>query len=203
MSSQLLPRNLCFLIAFFLGLGASFSAITSLEASTKLTDSKNVSNELIDNYYFKIPVLSPNVNATQKTATSINTTPATNSDEKALISQIEEISYNNKQNLAVGNSIILQETESSLSEGKTLFKQGMFYGFALMVVLLNLVCFLLFEEKIFLFYSLALTFVTTSFMHSDGVLHLLGMEPFKMQKQCNQLYYLLQRASVSYLHQNT
>ena len=96
MSSQLLPRNLCFLIAFFLGLGASFSAITSLEASTKLTDSKNVSNELIDNYYFKIPVLSPNVNATQKTATSINTTPATNSDEKALINQIEEISYNNK-----------------------------------------------------------------------------------------------------------
>lgn len=175
MRSHILPRKLCFLVAFFLGLGLSFSAVKSVEASAKTTENKKVKTILIDNYYFNSPILSQDANKPKTKQTSNDLTQVSNSAENVELNQIEEISYKNETNLAVGNSVKVQTTKSNLAEGKTLFKQGMFYGFAIMVVLLNIVCFFLFEEKIFLFYSLALSFVTVSFMNSDGVFQLLGI----------------------------
>ncbi|MGK0427968.1 MAG: DNA-binding CsgD family transcriptional regulator [Ulvibacter sp.] len=51
----------------------------------------------------------------------------------------------------------------------------MFYGFAVMVILLNFICFLLFEEKIFLFFSLALTALSPTFLSIDSLFPLLGI----------------------------
>ena len=63
MRSQLLPRNLCFLIAFFLGFAVCFSAPKSLESPVKTTDNKSVNTKTLDSYYFNSPILSQNENA--------------------------------------------------------------------------------------------------------------------------------------------
>ncbi len=56
-----------------------------------------------------------------------------------------------------------------------LFRRGMFYGFTLMVILLNFVCFFLFEEKVFLSFSLTLTAVGVTFLSIDSLFPLLGV----------------------------
>lgn len=55
------------------------------------------------------------------------------------------------------------------------FGDGLFYGFAIMVILLNLVCYFLFDEKLFLFYSLSLLTVSALLFFSDGLLPLIGL----------------------------
>ena len=79
------------------------------------------------------------------------------------------IFYKNSKKTSVGIAIHTQESNIDLAESQTLFKNGMFYGFTIMVILLNLVCFFLFDEKIFLLYSLALTsvlFMTVTHMET-------------------------------------
>lgn len=71
------------------------------------------------------------------------------------------------------NSIV--RSEASI-DSQTIFRQGLYYGFALMLVLLNLVCFFLFEEKTFLYYSLALASMSILLFFSDGLFSLLGLE---------------------------
>lgn len=71
------------------------------------------------------------------------------------------------------NSIV--RNEASI-DSQTIFRQGLYYGFAVMLVLLNLVCFFLFEEKIFLYYSLALASMSVLLFFSDGLFSLLGLE---------------------------
>lgn len=84
-----------------------------------------------------------------------------------------EYSYNNLNNEA-GSSGINFENESSLSakaslDTTDLFRQGMFYGFAVMLVLLNLSCFFLFEEKPFLYYSFCLAGFALLHFFNDGM----------------------------------
>jgi DNA-binding CsgD family transcriptional regulator len=61
-------------------------------------------------------------------------------------------------------------------DSHTIFRQGLYYGFAIMLVLLNLVCFFLFEEKTFLYYSLALASMSVLLFFSDGLFSMLGLE---------------------------
>jgi DNA-binding CsgD family transcriptional regulator len=58
--------------------------------------------------------------------------------------------------------------ENASLDAAGLFRQGMFYGFAAMLVLLNLTCFFLFEEKPFLYYSLCLAGFALLLFFSDG-----------------------------------
>ncbi len=58
----------------------------------------------------------------------------------------------------------------------TLFRQGMFYGFTVMLILLNLTCFFLFAEKPFLFYALTLASMALLLFFSDGLLGLFFVE---------------------------
>ncbi len=57
---------------------------------------------------------------------------------------------------------------------QTIFKLGLYYGFAIMVIIINLMCFFLFDEKVFLYYSAVLTTIALSFFYSDGLFMLLG-----------------------------
>jgi len=174
MKSHLLPRNLCFLIAFFIGLGTSFCAVNSLELNSKTADNKEVIDATLDSYYFNSLLLSKDVNDIKTKAITTNINMVLNSGEKAEINRNEENSYKSIENLAAKQVASVETTKLELAEAQTLFNQGLFYGFALMVIVLNLVCFFLFDEKIFLFYSLALASVTTSLMHSDGVFQIIG-----------------------------
>ncbi|WP_194852229.1 LuxR C-terminal-related transcriptional regulator [Nonlabens antarcticus] len=54
---------------------------------------------------------------------------------------------------------------------------GMFYGFALVVFLLNLGLFVTSRDKAFLYYSVFLVFILAVFAHRDGFAEILGMTP--------------------------
>ncbi|GAB5400019.1 MAG: hypothetical protein Aureis2KO_16040 [Aureisphaera sp.] len=69
----------------------------------------------------------------------------------------------------------ISESSTSMASGHTLFRQGMYYGFTLMLVLLNLVCFFLFEEKTYLFYAAALGSMSVLLFNSDGLFSVLGI----------------------------
>ncbi len=91
---------------------------------------------------------------------------------------IEENSYNNNFVIRGKNREILKNNAATTiiaaSQAGNSFGTGMFFGFALMVVLLNLVCYILFDEKLFLFYSLALTSISGLLFLSDGLMPMLG-----------------------------
>jgi DNA-binding CsgD family transcriptional regulator len=94
------------------------------------------------------------------------------------ILQIEENSYK-KINSDNVSAAILTNSKAEISKVMTsasTFRQGMFYGFAIMVILLNLICYFLFEEKLFMNYSLAMAAMTTLFFYSDGLFAMVGIE---------------------------
>lgn len=94
------------------------------------------------------------------------------------IFHIEEFSYK-KIDTDYVSSAILTNSKAEIVEvmaSATTFRQGMFYGFAIMVILLNLVCYFLFEEKLFMNYSLAMAAMTALFFYSDGLFAMIGME---------------------------
>jgi DNA-binding CsgD family transcriptional regulator len=62
------------------------------------------------------------------------------------------------------------------SEKDQLFNLGLYYGFALTMIFLNVVCFLLFDEKIFLFYSMVLAGLASVFFYNDGLMVLFGAD---------------------------
>ena len=92
-----------------------------------------------------------------------------------------EFSYKMIASNNAGGSFFLDRntthSQKATLEPSSLFSQGMFYGFTIMLVLLNLACFFLFEEKTFLYYSAALGSTAVLFFFSDGLLNLLGLEP--------------------------
>lgn len=71
---------------------------------------------------------------------------------------------------------ITSEENFAKSNQQSLFKIGTYYGFAIMVIIINLMCFFLFDEKVFLYYSAVLTTLTLSFFYSDGLFRLMGYD---------------------------
>ncbi|HPF10706.1 MAG TPA: 7TM diverse intracellular signaling domain-containing protein [Flavobacteriaceae bacterium] len=66
--------------------------------------------------------------------------------------------------------------EKASTDSSTLFRQGMFYGFTIMLVLLNLACFFLFDEKPYLLFALSLAAASLLFFFSDGLFTLMNFE---------------------------
>ncbi len=92
----------------------------------------------------------------------------------------EENSYNFVANDSGSGSYLLTTSpstrETASEDTQIIFRQGMYYGFAIMLVLLNLVCFFLFEEKTFLYYSFALASMSLLLFYSDGLFSLMGID---------------------------
>lgn len=71
--------------------------------------------------------------------------------------------------------IALQTEEVFNAENRaSLFQLGLYYGFAIMVMLINLMCYILFDEKVFLRYAGFLTAVGLTYFFSDGLFSLFG-----------------------------
>ena len=89
-------------------------------------------------------------------------------------------SYKNITTSGGGSRFFLDDSsavsEKASVEEITIFGQGLFYGFTIMLVLLNLVCFFLFNEKSFLYYSLALLGACLIHSFSDQLLGLWGWQ---------------------------
>ena len=114
-----------------------------------------------------------------------NKAKATKTKDLSLLSgnsiktNVEENSYKNIREIRSNSNKNSKEAETTVEASATVignsFGTGMFYGFAIMVVLLNLVCFFLFDEKLFLFYALTLTAIGTLLFLSDGLMPLMGI----------------------------
>ncbi|RFN58387.1 7TM-DISM domain-containing protein [Marixanthomonas ophiurae] len=70
---------------------------------------------------------------------------------------------------------ILTNTFQYSENPKTLFYQGLFYGFILVLFLLNGTCYLLFEEKLFLYFTGTLALMAAVLFYNDGLLNLAGV----------------------------
>tara|TARA_R110000850_G_scaffold80862_1_gene173587 strand:+ start:137074 stop:138441 length:1368 start_codon:yes stop_codon:yes gene_type:complete len=71
---------------------------------------------------------------------------------------------------------ISSEESFAKANQQSLFKLGSYYGFAIMVIIINFMCFFLFDEKVFLYYCGVLATITLSFFYSDGLFRLMGYE---------------------------
>ena len=183
------PALWCLLFVFLGSLNGSFAANSSIENGIENAENESTSINLyatnpIPARDFVVPVI-------RKTAWS-NTaiTKASKEDEeKGANAYNEEISYkNNLENNSLSENILTNNPEianAETSDTKTSFKQGMYYGVALMLLFINLVCFVIFDEKLFMFYTLALGGVLAVFFYNDGLLGLFGIasteNPFLLQ----------------------
>ena len=65
---------------------------------------------------------------------------------------------------------------SALHINPNLFNQGLFYGFALTVILLNLVCFFIFDETLFALFGATFAALTTTLFFAEGLFPLIGLD---------------------------
>lgn len=70
---------------------------------------------------------------------------------------------------------ILTNTFQYSENPKTLFYQGLFYGFILMLFLLNGACYFIFEENLFLYFTGTLLLLASVLFYNDGLLKLAGV----------------------------
>ena len=172
MKRQLLPLLLCLFISFF-----AFSTHTYAKNGTTLNEHKLTA--LQDFTSFESNVLDFNFH-NSKSISFISTKHIEkdifqyNSDYSigGGISTIEDFSYKYiiKKELGTSTSVT-----PILYQGN-LFNQGLFYGFALTVVLLNLVCFFVFDEILFVKFSGTVAAFTVALFFADGLFPLIGID---------------------------
>ena len=83
----------------------------------------------------------------------------------------KEFSYT----LYESSTILSVPNLTALHFNSNLFYQGLFYGFALTVILLNLVCFFIFDETLFVYFSATFTALTITFFFAEGLFPLIGI----------------------------
>jgi len=170
------------LLMFASGHSSGTSAVVDYSPNLSLTLLKSTTNKERDNAVKTLKENNQNtgtpIHITAKKQQGVTVSPG---DEKRHDFHFEEFSYNFA---AVENAAVVRNSEKSISTEnglvpeyeKASFANGMFYGFAIMVVLLNLICYFLFDEKVFLFYSLMLVSVINLLFFSDSLFPLLGVE---------------------------
>jgi hypothetical protein len=88
------------------------------------------------------------------------------------ISTLKEISYKYIDKKELGSQTIL----TPIQYQGNLFNQGLFYGFALTIVLLNLVCFFVFDEILFVKFSATVAALTIALFFAEGLFPLIGID---------------------------
>lgn len=175
MRSQILPRALCLITALLLCISPVCNAMKVFKAKTESTENKTVKAVNNDSYYFSIPVVDKKKNTSLKVSTRPDFTPATNNNILLEKMTNKELSFNYESEIGSKSIVKDENIISDTADSQGFFKMGMFYGFTLMAILLNLVCFFLFEEKVFLFYAFAITGLVTTFVSSDQLFTILGI----------------------------
>lgn len=175
MRSQISPRVLCLLTALLLCISPACHSMKVYEAKTESIDYKQVKAANSNSYYFSIPVLEQKKNAVKVMPNLPDLAAETNTPIVSKNIPNEVLSMNNGLKISSKSVATNENITSGNIASLKFFKTGMFYGFTIMVILLNLVCFFLFEEKIFLFYAFAITGVVSTFIASDALFPILGI----------------------------
>jgi len=180
MKLQFTPLSLCFLLTLF-AFGNPVFAINKAATNNlvfPLNKESNTVNTNIDP--FEKTSDSNSEISSEKNSTEVVFPQDWDSATKDDFLFFEENSYK-KENVKSENSENISENSASLlldvlSEKKSFFIQGLYYGFALMVILLNLVSYFLFDEKTFLYFSLALAGSILTLFYSEGLFSVLGID---------------------------
>lgn len=197
-------RTIClsFLLLFCVNLFAQNPVhyIKESQKDFKISEAKSTDFKLFNNnnfglsngaYWFKISNTAPEESVLYIPTAHINNLKIFSASFK----KIEEISYTrypsfrldefeeypiylyvNFEKEAYFPLQITSEENFAKANQQSLFKLGAYYGFAIKVIIINLMCFFLFDEKVFLYYGGVLTTLTLSFFYTDGLFRLLGFE---------------------------
>ncbi|MCF6306859.1 MAG: LuxR C-terminal-related transcriptional regulator [Flavobacteriaceae bacterium] len=88
------------------------------------------------------------------------------------ISLNKEFSYNIVDNSYISTAVIF----SPVHFQGNFFNQGLFYGFAFTIILLNLVCYFIFDEKLFATFSASVAALTIVLFFSQGLFTFVGID---------------------------
>ena len=179
MRLQFTPLALCLLMCLFAKSDSTFAFENTINVEASSLVNKTFT--AIKN----LPPKSKEVNIVVKKPTSDLKVKTGTEEEKIPPMEIEE-KIKNEENSYINSfipetSLVRKKNEASVASEyitkseKKFFSQGMYYGFAIMVILLNLVSYFLFDEKVFLNYSIALVGITAVFFIGDGHLTTLGL----------------------------
>lgn len=173
MKLKTLPLFLCLFIALVINSTPSYSAKIKDKQVVKLPDYKEITlpNSIANDYnsnsklvlgnHLKNPLL--NQAYFFEYASSIKSGGNINEENSYILASFKE----KAKDIELQNKLIANKA--------TFFNYGLYYGFAFTLVLLNFVCFFLFEEKLFLFYSLAIAGITSALFYNDGLVSILGI----------------------------
>lgn len=189
MKLRFYPVLWCLLTVIFLSPASSEATSKGIASEAKTSENKDLTINQSTTF-----LTSSHLFATTNTSAISGTTKRLNplvseSKELAENASVKENSYKNfKLSSANSEKISIKNAEldyTASTATRTSFLQGLYYGFACMVLLINLVCYFIFEEKLFLFYSVTLVGITTVFFFNDGIHNLFGVptpsNPFLVQ----------------------
>jgi len=175
MRSQITPPVLCFLIAILFCFSPIIATEKAVVFESKVTENKTFKKNTSNTFVYNLL----STNQAKIEAPELNSdavlNPGSSKSDSAEMSGIENNSNKDEAEVALGSILPLDITNIDMFSARSLFQNGVFYGFALMVIVLNLVCFFLFEERIFLFYSATLTALALTFLFNDSLFSLFGI----------------------------
>jgi hypothetical protein len=172
MKLQLLPLLLCFITVLFAFTNASFAINNTQQNEYKniyyqhLSQSKSINSNLVFNEFNKANFNNHNINKNDVFSYYSETS------NFGGISTLKEISYKYIDKKELGSQTIL----TPIQYQGNLFNQGLFYGFALTIVLLNLVCFFVFDEILFVKFSATVAALTIALFFAEGLFPLIGID---------------------------
>lgn len=191
MKSQLLPPTLCLMLAILFYFSPTLSSAKNLKLETKTENSANVVS-VLENTFSENPTVP---NTRNKVSENVLITDS-KSEIINELSSYEEISNDSAEIISIENSNYQNSGDTAM------FGKGMFYGVTIMVFLLNLICFFLFEEKIFLYFSLTITALVATFMSIDSLFPLIGINGIEnMEAMHSTLFFLATTAGAFFASQ--
>jgi len=125
--------------------------------------------------FFRTFVEPLNLNEEKSSPGQVNSNVASAQDN---LTSLEENSYKSAPQMSLPNQNAQQDTASGLMffQQTHIFSNGIFYGFVLMLVLLNVFCYALFKDKTFGLFALGMTTLSALIFQFDGLAALFTLE---------------------------
>ena len=125
--------------------------------------------------FFRTFVEPLNLNEEKSSRVQVKSNVASAQDN---LTSLEENSYKSALQMSLPNQNAQQDTASGLMffQQTHIFSNGIFYGFVLMLVLLNVFCYALFKDKTFGLFALGMTTLSALIFQFDGLAALFTLE---------------------------
>ncbi|MGJ8666200.1 MAG: 7TM diverse intracellular signaling domain-containing protein [Patiriisocius sp.] len=132
------------------------------------TSATNVKTKALDTNFQQLIKVEKIDSEKQTITNSSNST-----DSNTAIQVIETHPENSIQTTAISEKEIVTADSKSVVFDSCIFSSGFFYGIMSMIILINLLCFLLFSDKVFGYFALSVTTIVTLIFSTDSLIPLL------------------------------